>query len=57
METIYAEAWRIFGHLPPLKWNLAGLSSRAKHCINLIKESNVLLKQIKSVWMLEQQGL
>ena len=54
-ETIYAEASTIFGHLPPPKQNLAGLSHRTKHCINLIKEKNLLPKQIKFASMLEQQ--
>ena len=47
-ETIYAEACRIFGHLPPPKQNLAGLTRRTKHCIDLIKKKNLSLEQIKS---------
>ena len=57
-ETIYAEACRTFGHLPSPKQNLAGLTYKTKHCIDLIKEKNLLLEQITSASTLEQrQGL
>ena len=52
-ETIYAEACTIFAHLPPPKRNLTGFTRRTKHCIDLIKERNLLLEHIKSASTLE----
>ena len=54
-STIFAEAATLFGHSPPPKQNLAGQSHRTKLSINLIKEKNLLLAQIKSSFLPQQQ--
>ena len=54
-STIFAEAATLFGHSPPPNRNLAGPSRRTKLSINLIKEKNLLLAQIKSSPFLEQK--
>ena len=46
-STIFAEAATLFGHSPPPNRNLAGQSCRTELSINLIKENNLLLAQIK----------
>ena len=52
-STVLAEAATLFGHSPPPNRNLAGQSCRTKLSINLIKEKNLLLAQIKSSSFLE----
>ena len=54
-STIFAEAATLFGHSPPPNWNLAGQSCRKTLSINLIKEKNLLLAQIKSSSLPEQK--
>ena len=54
-ESIYIEAANIFGHLQPKKRNLAGQSRRTKFSIELIQQKNLLLAQIKSASLPEQQ--
>ena len=54
-ESIYIEAANIFGHLQPKKRNLAGQSRRTKLSIELIQQKNLLLAQIKSASLREQQ--
>ena len=46
-STIFAEAATLLGHSPQPNRNLAGQSHRTKLYINLIKEKNLLLAQIK----------
>ena len=53
-STISAEAAVQFCHPPPPNHNLAGQSHRTKSSINLIKEKNLLLAQIKSSPLPEQ---
>ena len=53
--TIFAEAATLFGHSPPPKQNLAGQSHRTKLSINLIKEKNLWLAQIKSSFLPQQR--
>ena len=54
-STIFAEAVDLFGHSPPPNQNLAGQSCRTKLSINVIKEKNLLLAQIKSSSLSEQK--
>ena len=53
-STISAEAAVQFCHPPPPNHNLAGQSHRTKSSINLIKEKNLLLAEIKSSPLPEQ---
>ena len=53
-STICAEAAVQFCHSPPPNHNLAGQSHRTKSLINLIKEKNLLLAEIKSSPLPEQ---
>ena len=46
-STIFAEAANLFGYSPPPNHNLASESWKTKLSINLIKEKNLLLAQIK----------
>ena len=55
-ESIYTEAANIFGHLQPKKRNLAGQSQQTKLSIQLIQQKNLLLAQIKSASLPEQQA-
>ena len=54
-ESIYTKAANIFGHLQPKRRNLAGQSRRTKLSIQLIQQKKLLLAQIKSVFLPEQQ--
>ena len=54
-ESIYIEAANIFGHLQPKKRNLAGQSQQTKLSIELIQQKNLLLAQIKSASLPQQQ--
>ena len=54
-STIFAEAATLFGHPPPPNRNLAGQSRRTKLSVNLIKENDLLLAQIKTSPFLEQK--
>ena len=54
-STISAEAAVQFCHPPPPNHNLAGQSHRTKSSINLIKEKNLLLAEIKSSPLPEQK--
>ena len=54
-ESIYIEAASIFGHFQPKMRNLAGQSQRTKLSIELIQQKNLLLAQIKSASLPEQQ--
>ena len=56
-ESIYTEAANIFRHLQPKKRNLSGQSRRTKLSIQLIQQRNVLLAQIKSASLSEQQAV
>ena len=55
-ESIYNDAANIFGHLQPEKRNLAGQSRRTKFSIELIQQNNLLLAQIKSASLPEQNA-
>ena len=55
-ETIYTEAASIFGHLQHKTRRLAGQSRRTKLSIQLIHQKNLLLAQIKSSSLPEQQA-
>ena len=55
-ESIYNDAANIFGHLQPKKRNLAGQSRRTKFSIELIQQKNLLLAQIKSASLPEQNA-
>ena len=55
-ESIYTEAANIFGHLQPKTRNLVGQSQRTKLSIQLIQQRNMLLAQIKSAPLPEQQA-
>ena len=55
-ESIYTEAANIFGHLQSKKRNLAGEGPRTKLFIQLIQQNNLLLAQIKSAFLAEQQA-
>ena len=55
-ESIYNDAANIFGHLQPKKRNLAGQSRRTKFSIELIRQKNLLLAQIKSASLPEQNA-
>ena len=55
-ESIYNDAANIFGHLQPEKRNLAGQSRRTKFSIKLIQQNNLLLAQIKSAALPEQNA-
>ena len=54
-ESIYIEAANIFGLFNQKKRNLAGQSRRTKLSIQLIQQKNLLLAQIKSASLPEQQ--
>ena len=54
-ESIYIEAANIFGHLQPKKRNLAAQCRQTKLSIELIQQKNLLLAQIKSASLPEQQ--
>ena len=54
-ETIYTEAASIFGHLRQKTRCLAGQSRRTKLPIQLIHQKNLLLAQIKSSSLPDQQ--
>ena len=56
-STIFAEAATLFSHSPPPNCNLAGQSCRTKLLLNVIKEKNLLLAQIKSLSLPEQNHL
>ena len=53
-NTIYNEAANIFGHSQPPKRNLARKSRRTKLSIHLIKEKNLLMAQINSIFLSDQ---
>ena len=55
-ETIYTEAASIFGHLQQKTRCLAGQSRRTKLSIELIDQKNLLLAQIKSSALPDQQA-
>ena len=55
-ESIYNDAANIFGHLQPKKRNLSGQSRRTKFSIKLIQQKNLLLAQIKSSSLPEQNA-
>ena len=55
-ETIYTEAASIFGHLQQRMGHLAGQSRRAKLSIQLIHHRGLLLAQIKSSSLPDQQA-
>ena len=55
-ESIYNDAANTFGHLQPKKRNLAGQSRRTKFSIELIQQKNLLLAQIKSTSLPEQNA-
>ena len=55
-ESIYNDAANICGHLQPKKRNLAGQSQRTKFSIELIQQKNLLLPQIKSASLPEQNA-
>ena len=55
-ESIYNDAANIFGHLQPKKRNLAGQSRRTKFSTELIQQKNLLLAQIKSASLPEQNA-
>ena len=55
-ESIYNDAANIFGHLQPKKRNLAGKSRRTKFSIEVIQQKNLLLAQIKSASLPEQNA-
>ena len=55
-ESIYTKAANIFGHLQPNKRKLAGEGPRTKLFIQLIQQNNLLLAQIKSAFLAEQQA-
>ena len=54
-EWIYTEAVHIFGHLQPQKRNLAGQCQQTKLSIQVVQQNNLLLAQIKSAFLPEQQ--
>ena len=54
-NTMYNEAANIFGHSQPYKRNLAGKSRRTKLSIQLIKEKNLLMAQIKTIFLPHQR--
>ena len=56
-ETIYTEAASIFGHLQQKTRCLAGQSWRTKLSIQLIHQKNLLLAQIKSSSLPNQQAI
>ena len=47
---------KIFGHLQPKKWNLAGQSQGTKLSIEFIQQKNLLLAQINSVALPAQKA-
>ena len=55
-KTIYTEAASIFGHLQQKTRRLAGQSRRTKLSIQLIHQKNLLLAQIKSSSLPDQQA-
>ena len=55
-ETIYTEAASIFGHLQQKTRCLAGQSRRTKLSIQFIHQKNLLLAQIKSSFLPDQQA-
>ena len=55
-ESIYNDAANIFGHLQLKKRDLAGQSRRTKLSIELIQQKNLLLAQIKSACLPEQNA-
>ena len=55
-ETIYTKAGSVFGHLQQKTRCLAGQSRRTKLSIQLIHEKNLLLAQIKSSSLPDQQA-
>ena len=55
-ESIYNDAANIFGHLQPKKRNLAGQKRRTKFSIELTQQKNLLLAQIKSASLPEQNA-
>ena len=55
-ESIYTEAANIFGHLQPKERNLAGQSRQTKLSTQYIQQKNLLLAQIKSASLPEQQA-
>ena len=55
-ETIYSEAASIFGHLQQKTRRLNGQSRRTKLSIQLIHQKNLLLAQIKSSSLPDQQA-
>ena len=55
-ETIHTEAASIFGHLQQKTRRLAGQSRRTKLFIELIHQKNLLLAQIKSSALPDQQA-
>ena len=55
-ESIYTEAATISGHFQPKKRNLAGQSHRTNLSIQLIEQKTLLLAQIKSASLPEQEA-
>ena len=55
-ESIYNDAANIFGHRQLKKRNLAGQSRRTKFSIELIQQKNLLLAQIKTASLPEQNA-
>ena len=55
-ESIYNDAANIFGYLQPKKRNLTGQSRRTKFSIELIQQKNLILAQIKSASLPEQNA-
>ena len=54
--TIYSEAASIFGHLQQKTRRLNGQSRRTKLSIQLIHQKNLLLSQVKSSALPDQQA-
>ena len=46
-ETVYSQGSLLFGFIPEKKKQLKGLNRRAQYSINLVKEKNEILSQIK----------
>ena len=55
-ESIYKDAENIFSDLQPKMRNLAGQSRRTKFSIELVQQKNLLLAQIKSASLPEQNA-
>ena len=54
-NVVYSEAANIFGHSQLAKRNLTRQSRRTKLTIQLIKEKNMLMAHINTIFLLDQQ--